>query len=103
MRHASRLLTRAFPARNCQSTIYTPALRNRPAMGSLTAKCINGVGNEIPSTAWHRAQPNGYEGRRYYSKGQDSRATDTEFLIVGAGPAGASLACFLASYGESSL
>ncbi|PNY24210.1 2,4-dichlorophenol 6-monooxygenase [Tolypocladium capitatum] len=25
---------------------------------------------------------------------------DTEFLIVGAGPAGASLACFLASHGE---
>lgn len=25
---------------------------------------------------------------------------ETEFLIVGAGPAGASLACFLASYGE---
>jgi len=25
---------------------------------------------------------------------------DTEFLIVGAGPAGAALACFLGSYGE---
>lgn len=25
---------------------------------------------------------------------------DTEFLIVGAGPAGAALACFLSSYGE---
>lgn len=25
---------------------------------------------------------------------------ETEFLIVGAGPAGASLACFLTSYGE---
>ena len=26
-------------------------------------------------------------------------AVDTEFLIVGAGPAGAALACFLGSYG----
>lgn len=26
---------------------------------------------------------------------------DTEILIVGAGPAGAALACFLGSYGES--
>ena len=70
-------------------------------MVSLAAKCIdNGVGSEIPITAWHQAQPNGCEARRYYSKGQDSGATDTEFLIVGAGPAGASLACFLASYGE---
>jgi flavin-dependent dehydrogenase len=25
---------------------------------------------------------------------------ETNFLIIGAGPAGASLACFLASYGE---
>ena len=58
-------------------------------------------GNETPSSGWHEKQPNGYEARRHYSNGQDSSVTDTEFLIVGAGPAGASLACFLASYGES--
>lgn len=28
-------------------------------------------------------------------------AIDTEFLVVGAGPAGASLACFLGSHGMS--
>jgi ribulose 1,5-bisphosphate synthetase/thiazole synthase len=31
--------------------------------------------------------------------GQAGRIAETEFLIVGAGPAGASLACFLASHG----
>lgn len=32
---------------------------------------------------------------------QDSdHVVDTEFLIVGAGPAGAALACFLGSHGE---
>lgn len=30
----------------------------------------------------------------------DLRVVDTQFLIVGAGPAGASLACFLAFQGE---
>jgi hypothetical protein len=30
----------------------------------------------------------------------EGHAVDTEFLIVGAGPAGASLACFLGSYGK---
>lgn len=29
----------------------------------------------------------------------EEHAVDTEFLIVGAGPAGAALACFLGSYG----
>ena len=29
-------------------------------------------------------------------------AVETDFLIAGAGPAGASLACFLTSYGECS-
>ena len=32
-----------------------------------------------------------------------SGRTETEFLIAGAGPAGASLACFLASYGKMQL
>lgn len=30
-----------------------------------------------------------------------AHGSETEFLIVGAGPAGASLACFLTSYGTS--
>lgn len=32
-------------------------------------------------------------------KGQAGNIIETEFLIVGAGPAGASLACFLAYHG----
>lgn len=32
---------------------------------------------------------------------QKHAMTDVDFLIVGAGPAGASLACFLASHGSS--
>lgn len=32
--------------------------------------------------------------------GDEAEVIYTEFLIVGAGPAGASLACFLGSYGE---
>lgn len=33
---------------------------------------------------------------------RDHCGVETDFLIVGCGPAGASLACFLGSYGESS-
>lgn len=33
----------------------------------------------------------------------DSAALETDMLIIGAGPAGASLACFLASYGSFSV
>jgi NADH dehydrogenase FAD-containing subunit len=32
---------------------------------------------------------------------KDMEPIETEFLIIGAGPAGAALACFLASYGKS--
>lgn len=35
------------------------------------------------------------------AEGKMDHELDTEFLIVGCGPAGASLACFLASYGKS--
>jgi len=34
------------------------------------------------------------------NEGPNDNKVDIEFLIVGAGPAGAALACFLASYGE---
>lgn len=34
------------------------------------------------------------------SAAHEGVSLETEFLIVGAGPAGASLACFLASYGK---
>lgn len=36
---------------------------------------------------------------RAYSSEAHPPDVETEFLIAGAGPAGASLACFLASYG----
>lgn len=49
-----------------------------------TAPVINGMESS--------AQPNN-------SAQVDDHVVDTEFLIVGAGPAGASLACFLGSYG----
>lgn len=35
----------------------------------------------------------------FYATSSDG-VIDTEFLVVGAGPAGAALACFLGSYGE---
>jgi hypothetical protein len=50
--------------------------------------------------------PNGINGtnRSYsttpgYSSESTAPGVETEFLIAGAGPAGASLACFLTSYG----
>lgn len=38
--------------------------------------------------------------RRPFSSTENAGPVETEFLIVGAGPAGASLACFLTSYGK---
>lgn len=42
--------------------------------------------------------PNDQTHYKTATEGTDT--IDTEFLIVGAGPAGAALACFLGSYGK---
>lgn len=42
-----------------------------------------------------------YQQSSRASSSQAPGEVDTEFFIVGAGPAGASLACFLASHGTS--
>ncbi|KAL1980673.1 hypothetical protein VTN96DRAFT_3653 [Rasamsonia emersonii] len=70
----------------------TPSIRNGIA---------NGISNGISPPAWHPIHVNPNNGNicRPFSSAPDARAVETEFLIVGAGPAGASLACFLASYG----
>ncbi|KAL2855264.1 FAD binding domain-containing protein [Aspergillus pseudodeflectus] len=51
---------------------------------------VNGASNRIGAL---------HEQTRRASTGQVPGEVDTEFFIVGAGPAGASLACFLANYG----
>lgn len=38
----------------------------------------------------------------HYASEAGDGVVSTEFLVVGAGPAGASVACFLTSYGEFS-
>lgn len=44
---------------------------------------------------------NGTNGTKMETNGSPVRSDlDTEYLIVGCGPAGASLACFLASHGN---
>lgn len=50
---------------------------------------VNTAADDVANTAQHT-----------YSNQVEDHAIDTEFLIVGAGPAGAALACFLGSYGE---
>jgi NADH dehydrogenase FAD-containing subunit len=52
---------------------------------------MNGASNRIGAL---------HEQTRRASTGQVPGEVDTEFFIVGAGPAGASLACFLANYGR---
>lgn len=59
-----------------------PFLTN--SIGATSGDRTNGIGSS--------AQPNN-------SAQVEDHAVDTEFLIVGAGPAGAALACFLGSYG----
>ncbi|EKV05242.1 hypothetical protein PDIG_37570 [Penicillium digitatum PHI26] len=49
---------------------------------------VNTAADDVANTAQHT-----------YSNQVEDHAIDTEFLIVGAGPAGAALACFLGSYG----
>lgn len=44
-----------------------------------------------------------HQSRSHSSQPAPAKPVETEFLIIGAGPAGAALACFLASYGISTL
>lgn len=53
--------------------------------------------SDLPPPNGHVDHQVPYSVEQSYSP---SDRTETEFLIVGAGPAGASLACFLASYGK---
>lgn len=52
--------------------------------------------NGLPTSS--QQVPNGTASNN--SNAQQDAAAETEFLVVGAGPAGAGLACFLTSYGE---
>lgn len=53
----------------------------------------------LPLTnGFHDTPSNGSNSTDHPNETQDG-TIDTEFLIVGAGPAGAALACFLGSYG----
>jgi pyruvate/2-oxoglutarate dehydrogenase complex dihydrolipoamide dehydrogenase (E3) component len=59
----------------------------------------NGInGSKIPAPEICQARA----VQAYHSDSSQQRPgkVETEFLIVGAGPAGASLACFMASYGK---
>jgi hypothetical protein len=61
----------------------------------------NGVSNGIsPPPSSIQASPDNGNILRQFSSASDSDPVETEFLIAGAGPAGASLACFLTSYGK---
>lgn len=62
--------------------------------------------NSISATSESGSNLDGITSGEMSGNGQSSQpavvqdqAVDTEFLIVGAGPAGASLACFLGSHG----
>lgn len=60
--------------------------------------------NDISATGGDRTgethATNGMESSAQHSPAPvEDHAVDTEFLIVGAGPAGAALACFLGSHG----
>lgn len=80
---------------------------SRPKIPAMTPSISNGIANDCsngvsPQVLFptHANNHNNGNISRPYSSGPDAPAVETEFLIVGAGPAGASLACFLASYGK---
>lgn len=65
----------------------------------------NGTTNgNSPPMAWNpirMVEPNnGHTSRPFSSAPAAGGPVETEFLIVGAGPSGAALACFLTSYGK---
>jgi hypothetical protein len=62
-------------------------------LNGLVARSSSGPGNSFQNGAGLSSFSSADQAR--------NRLVDTEFLIVGAGPAGASLACFLGSYGKS--
>ncbi|KND93033.1 2,4-dichlorophenol 6-monooxygenase [Tolypocladium ophioglossoides CBS 100239] len=55
----------------------------------------NGAGD----SAWSSTNGSSSAAQQNQSQEAQESVTDTHFLIIGAGPAGAALACFLASYG----
>lgn len=65
---------------------------------SRTANSTNGV-NSINGHRVSTSELSPALDKPVESEGGDVQA-ETEFLIVGCGPAGASLACFLGSHGE---
>lgn len=66
-------------------------MNNQNTVGETPPNAVpeNTAAAEIPNTA-----------QVTHSDQVEDHAVDTEFLIVGAGPAGAALACFLGSHGK---
>lgn len=78
-------------ANQTRKPAMAPSIRN-----GIIPTSINGVGGAQVSV------PAARPIQAYHSDSSQNTLgeLETEFLIVGAGPAGASLACFLASYSE---
>jgi hypothetical protein len=81
-----------------RGSIHTSA---RPRVREMAPYMSNGVSNGVspPPSSIQASRDNG-NILRQFSSASDSGPVETEFLIAGAGPAGASLACFLTSYGK---
>ena len=70
------------------------------ANGTNGARAINGNGVDTPTC--QPAVQLHKEMNGATTNGSGDGTVETDFLIVGCGPAGASLACFLGSYGKLS-
>lgn len=70
-------------------------------MPSILTNGQNTVGETRPNeVSVNKAEEISSTAQATHSDAAKDHVIDTEFLIVGAGPAGASLACFLGSHGK---